>query len=70
LKRLSAPHLAFGWGPHFCLGANLARAQVRVLFSVLLRRLPDIEVSEPPRRLRSTTINSIKSLQVRFTPES
>jgi len=64
------PHLAFGWGPHFCMGAQLARAEVRVLFSELLRRLPDIEVSEPPRRLRSASINSIKSLQVKFTPES
>jgi cholest-4-en-3-one 26-monooxygenase len=70
VKRDPNPHLAFGWGPHFCLGANLARAEVRLLFSELLRRLPDIEVSEPPRRLRSATVNSIKSLQVRFTPES
>ena len=70
VKRDPNPHLAFGWGPHFCMGANLARAEVRLLFSELLRRLPDIEVSEPPRRLRSATVNSIKSLQVRFTPES
>jgi cholest-4-en-3-one 26-monooxygenase len=70
VRRDPNPHLAFGWGPHFCMGANLARAEVNVLFGELLRRLPDIEVSETPRRLRSTTVNSIKSLQVRFTPES
>lgn len=64
------PHLAFGWGPHFCLGAQLARAEVRAMFSELLRRLPDIEVTETPRRLRSASINSIKSLNVKFTPES
>ena len=63
------PHLAFGWGPHFCLGASLARAEIRCLFSELLARLPDIEVSGPVRRLRSSTVNSIKSMPVRFTPE-
>ncbi len=64
------PHLAFGWGPHFCLGASLARAEVRCVFSELLSRLPDIEVSGPVRRLRSSTVSSIKSMPVRFTPES
>jgi cytochrome P450 len=63
------PHLAFGWGPHFCLGASLARAEIRCVFSELLSRLPDIEVSGPVRRLRSSTVNSIKSMPVRFTPE-
>ena len=63
------PHLAFGWGPHFCLGANLARGEIRCVFSELLSRLPDIEVSGPVRRLRSSTVNSIKSMPVRFTPE-
>jgi cholest-4-en-3-one 26-monooxygenase len=63
------PHLAFGWGPHFCLGASLARAEIRCLFSELLTRLPDIEVAGPVRRLRSTTVNSIKSMPVRFSAE-
>jgi cholest-4-en-3-one 26-monooxygenase len=63
------PHLAFGWGPHFCLGANLARGEIRSIFSELLSRLPDIEVNGPVRRLRSSTVNSIKSMPVRFTPE-
>jgi cholest-4-en-3-one 26-monooxygenase len=63
------PHLAFGWGPHFCLGANLARGEIRGIFSELLARLPDIEVSGPVRRLRSSAVNSIKSMPVRFTPE-
>lgn len=64
-----ASHLAFGWGPHFCLGASLARAEIRCLFSELLTRLPDLEVSGPVRRLRSSTVNSIKSMPIRFTPE-
>jgi len=63
-------HLAFGWGPHFCLGANLARGEISGIFAELLKRLPDMEVSGPVRRLRSTSVNSIKSMPVRFTPES
>jgi cholest-4-en-3-one 26-monooxygenase len=63
------PHLAFGWGPHFCLGASLARGEIRGIFSELLTRFPDIEVCGPVRRLRSSTVNSIKSMPVRFTPE-
>jgi len=63
------PHLAFGWGPHFCLGASLARGEIRGIFSELLSRLPDIEVCGPVRRLRSSTVSSIKSMPVRFTPE-
>ena len=61
-------HLAFGWGPHFCLGANLARAEIRCIFHELLTRLPDIDLNGPVRRLRSSTVNSIKSMPVRFTP--
>ena len=62
-------HLAFGLGSHFCLGNNLARLEIRVLFEELLRRLPDIEVAGPVRRLRSNFINGIKAMPVRFTPE-
>ncbi len=62
-------HLAFGWGPHFCLGASLARGEIRGIFAELLRRLPDIEVCGEVRRLRSATVSSIKSMPVRFTPE-
>jgi cholest-4-en-3-one 26-monooxygenase len=63
------PHLAFGWGPHFCLGASLARGEIRGIFSELLTRFPDLEVCGPVRRLRSSTVNSIKSMPVQFTPE-
>jgi len=62
-------HLGFGGGgPHFCLGANLARLEIRVMFEELLRRLPDIELNGPPRRLRSNFINGLKEMPVRFTP--
>jgi cytochrome P450 len=63
------PHEYFGWGPHSCLGANLARGEIRAIFAELLDRLPDIKVCGPVRRVRSSTVNSIKSMPVRFTPE-
>src|SRR5262249_42093810 len=62
-------HLAFGIGPHFCLGANLARLEIRIMFEELLRRLPDIELAGPVERLRSNFINGIKHMPVRFTRE-
>lgn len=63
-------HIAFGpGGPHFCLGANLARLEIRIMLEEVLRRLPDMELTGPPRRLRSNFINGIKHLPVRFTPE-
>src|SRR5207244_11410401 len=45
-------HLAFGIGHHFCLGANLARLEIQIMFEELLRRLPDIELAGPVERLR------------------
>jgi len=59
-----------GGGPHFCLGHNLARLEIRIMFEELLDRLPDIELAGPPQRLRSNFINGIKHLPVRFTPTS
>ena len=61
-------HVAFGIGEHFCLGAGLARLELRVMFEELLRRLPDIELAGPVERLRSTFIGGIKHMPVRFTP--
>jgi cholest-4-en-3-one 26-monooxygenase len=62
-------HVAFGGGgPHFCLGSNLARMEIRVMFEELFKRLPDIEQAGPASRLRSNFINGIKHLPVRFTP--
>ena len=59
-------HVAFGaGGPHFCLGASLARLEARVLFEELLARLPDLEPTGPPRRLKSNFINGIMELPVR-----
>lgn len=68
--RTPNPHLGFGGGgPHFCLGANLARLEIKITFEELLRRLPDMELSGPVARLRSNFINGIKHMPVKFTPE-
>jgi cholest-4-en-3-one 26-monooxygenase len=62
-------HSAFGGGgAHFCLGANLARAEMRTIFDELLRRIPDMELAGEPARLRSNFINGLKHLPVTFTP--
>jgi cholest-4-en-3-one 26-monooxygenase len=63
-------HLAFGIGEHFCLGTNLARLEIRVMFEELLRRLPDMQLGGPVARLRSNFINGIKHMPVAFTPEA
>jgi cytochrome P450 len=62
-------HLGFGApGPHFCLGAHLARREISVMFREVFRRLPDVEASGPPDRLLSGFINGVKHLPCQFTP--
>ncbi|MHB8468107.1 MAG: cytochrome P450 [Acidimicrobiales bacterium] len=69
VHRSPNPHVAFGGGgPHFCLGANLARVEIRVMFEEVLRRLPEIQQTGPVSRLRSNFINGIKHLPVRLPP--
>jgi cytochrome P450 len=66
------PHVGFGGpGPHFCLGAHLARREVAVAFRQLLTRLPDIEITAEPTYLEALgvpLVGGIKRLPVRFTP--
>lgn len=62
-------HFGFGaGGPHFCLGANLARREIRVMFEELLRRLPDIAVTGEPDMLQSSFIHGIKRMPCAWTP--
>ena len=69
VRRDPNDHVAFGaGGPHFCLGANLARREIKVMFEELFRRLPDIEASGPPDMLLSGFIHGIKRLPAKFTP--
>lgn len=64
-------HQAFGaGGRHFCLGAALARLEIRMLLGETLRRFPDIELAGEPAKARSLFLNQLKTLPVRFTPEA
>ncbi|MBM4265988.1 MAG: cytochrome P450 [Deltaproteobacteria bacterium] len=69
VMRTPNEHVGFGaGGPHFCLGANLARREIRVMFEELLTRLPDIRVVAEPDMLQSFFIHGIKRMPVEFTP--
>ena len=63
ITRSPNPHVGFGAaGPHFCLGAHLARREISVMLRELLTRIPDIRAAAPPDRLLSSFINGIKHL--------
>jgi cytochrome P450 len=66
IDRRPNPHLAFGVGEHFCLGAHLARLELTVLFARLLERFESIELRGPAVRLRSSFVGGIKHLPVRL----
>ena len=74
VRRSPNPHLGFGGpGPHFCLGANLARRELAVVFREMFRRLPDLEVVGPAVPLDTAglpLVAGIKRLPVRFTPSA
>ncbi|NUP31961.1 MAG: cytochrome P450, partial [Streptomycetaceae bacterium] len=61
------PHLGFGGGgPHFCLGANLAKMEINLMFEAIADAMPNITKAAEPRRLRHAWINGIKELQVKY----
>jgi methyl-branched lipid omega-hydroxylase len=72
VRRSDNPHVGFGGpGPHFCLGAHLARRELAVMFRKLFERLPDIEAVEPPHLLEPLgmpLVTGVKHLKVQFTP--
>jgi cytochrome P450 len=68
VRRKPNEHVGFGGpGPHHCLGANLARREMRVLFREIFRRLPDLEITGPPELLRSNFIHGIKRMPCAWT---
>jgi cytochrome P450 family 142 subfamily A polypeptide 1 len=70
VRRHPNPHLAFGFGPHYCLGASLARLELRVALRAVLDRLGDLEPAGDgalPHR-RSNFVSGLESMPVRFTP--
>jgi cholest-4-en-3-one 26-monooxygenase len=63
------PHVAFGGGgSHFCLGANLARTELRLILEELVTRMPDMQLAGEPDRLLSNFIGGIKHMPVKWTP--
>jgi len=60
------PHLAFGWGEHFCLGAKLARLEARVFWEEFLARVTSAELCGPVRRMRSNLNNAYKAIPLRL----
>ena len=66
VDRKPNPHLAFGMGEHVCLGAHLARLELKVIFRELLRRLEHVELAGPVNRLRSSFVGGIKHMPVRY----
>ena len=71
VTRPEPTHMAFGGGGrHFCLGAGLARLELRVAFEEVLRRFRDVRPAGPPERLRSSWANALTSLPIEFQPAS
>jgi cytochrome P450 len=69
IRRTPNEHVGFGaGGPHFCLGANLARREIKVMLTELFKRLPDIEATGEPQMLQSPFIHGIKHLTASFKP--
>ena len=66
----AARHLAFGSGPHFCLGSRLARYQLQALLGQIVTRIPDIHPDGETEMLKSIWFNAIVRMPVAFTPES
>jgi cytochrome P450 len=65
IDRRPNPHLAFGLGQHHCIGAHLARREMRALLKTLLPRLESVELAAPPRRTCSTMVSGVSSLSIR-----
>ncbi|MEW6273296.1 MAG: cytochrome P450 [Thermodesulfobacteriota bacterium] len=66
IERQPNPHLAFGIGEHFCLGANLARLELRVIFAKLVERLREVELAGAVSRLHSSFVGGIKRVPIRY----
>jgi cytochrome P450 len=60
------PYLSFGAGIHYCLGAPLAKLELSVAFATLLRRVPRLELVEPPRWKPTFVLRGLEALRVRI----
>jgi len=66
IRRESNPHLAFGIGEHYCLGANLARLELQAMFRQLAERIETVELAGPIQRMRSNFVGGIKHMPIRY----
>lgn len=64
------PHIGFGYGEHFCLGANLARLEIRVALQELIELIPSIEMTGPIQRVRNCCLPGIKHMPIRFNTQA
>jgi cytochrome P450 len=67
IRRTPNPHLSFGIGAHFCLGAHLARLEAKIFFEELLSTFRTIELTGEPAKVRSNLNNGFKRMPVRVT---
>ena len=70
MERKQNQHVAFGWGTHFCLGASVARLEIRVMFEELMKRIPDMRLAPgaEPRFVPNCFARSPDAVKVEFTP--
>ena len=66
IGRYPNPHISFGIGEHFCLGANLARLELQVMFRQLAERMESVELAGPTQRMRSSFVGGIKHMPIRY----
>jgi cholest-4-en-3-one 26-monooxygenase len=66
IRRDPNPHLAFGIGEHYCLGANLARLELQAMFRQLAERIDQVELAGPIQRMRSNFVGGIKHMPIRY----
>ena len=67
IERRPNRHLAFGYGPHMCLGQHLAKMEMRILYEELLPHLASVELAGTPRYVETNFVGGLKSLPIRFT---
>lgn len=70
VARAKNQHLAFGWGTHFCLGASVARLELRIMFEELIRRIPDMQMAPgfTPKMVPSSFTRGPEAVEVQFAP--
>jgi cytochrome P450 len=69
VRRDPNEHVGFGGpGPHYCMGAHLARREITVMFRELFERIPDLQIEGPPDKLLSFFIHGIKHMNCSFKP--